>query len=169
MNPPPNKQHDGKPVPPSRLRTANGIASAAIVLLFLFHGLAHATGAPSLATIAWVGVAIVFIHVLMCVGTSTQMLTDQARPPSMRKKLHLALKWVSGIVLGVVALAHALGLADATTWFLAALTLLIAWHTWVGSRSLLKDLRLDTGYRNVFRIAALVAAAVIVVLLLVAR
>ena len=156
-----NPQQGSTPTRPSRLRAINGIASAVIVVLFIAHGLTRVAGGMGPSFIVWAGVAIVLVHVLLSVGTSTEMLSDTVRPPSTKKKLHLVLKWVSGTLLGAFALAHALGLVDSNKWFLCALALLIAWHAWVGSRSLLKDLRIDTRYRNMLRIILCIAAAAI--------
>ena len=53
----------------------------------------------SLMLLVWVGVAVCAAHVVLSALTSREMLLDTVRPPSLKKKRHLVLKWVSGIVL----------------------------------------------------------------------
>ena len=101
--------------PPQRPRTLarriNGILSACIVVFFLAHGILGSmlpfTGFESpLAWLVWAGVACVVVHIVLSIVTSREQLTDTVRPPSEAKKRHLLLKWITGILLAVVVVAH---------------------------------------------------------------
>ncbi|MBQ9068125.1 MAG: hypothetical protein IJ131_03550 [Eggerthellaceae bacterium] len=156
-------------------RGANGVVSAAIVCFFLAHGLLGSLqgffAVPSPATwIVWAGMVLVGIHVVLCIATSFEQLTDTVRPPSVQKKRHLALKWATGIALAAVVGVHigrirtlgpiaALHSAEGAAWTIA-LAALLASHIWTGSKSLLKDLGIDRSWRNAVRAGACAFAAV---------
>ena len=155
----------------STARRINGIVSAFILCLFLAHacigtiaGLAPLEFSPNLLLRA--GTMLVLVHVVACMVTSYEQLTDIVRPPSVQKKRHLVLKWITGALLLCIACFHVvrvneLDLASAIhspvgTAITIALVAALAWHSWTGTKSLLKDLNIDRKYRNVVR--ALVSA-----------
>ena len=152
------------------MRGANGVVSAVIVVFFLAHGVLGAvaglTGFMSpYAQAVWLGVALVGVHVMASIATSVQQLTDTQRPPSARKKRHLALKWVTGLALGVLALAHvAMPKSSlAASVVIVVLSAALAVHVSVGAKSLLKDLGIDRRYMSALRIVVCVVAAALVV------
>ena len=156
----------------SRSRLINGVICAVMVAFFLVHG---ALGSASLALgfkgtlawLAWFGIALVAAHVIASVVTSYEQLTDTVRPPSVNKKRHLALKWVTGALLAVCIVAHVL-LKGSIAAHIAtiALDIVLAVHLCVGSKSILKDLNIDRKYRTHFRVAVCVVAAVFVIAVL---
>ena len=92
-------------------RFINGVISAAIVVFFLVHASMGTLSAlfdfkSSLAWTVWIGVVVVLAHILVSVVTSIQQLNDKKYPPSTRKKLHLLLKWITGVLLAVAAIVH---------------------------------------------------------------
>lgn len=110
---------------------------------------------------------------ITCVITSYQMLNDKVRPPSVRKKRHLILKWVTGVLILPVAIMH-MGIGMGL-WKMAwpisllmdiALVICLAWHTFVGVKSLLKDLNINRRYRTVLRIVICTLAGIYVVALI---
>ena len=151
----------------SKIRFANGVVSAAIVVFFLVHAtlgsVSALTGFRSpFAWFVWVGVALVAAHVVISVFTSREQLTDVERPPSARKKRHLALKWATGGLLLAAAAVHVVVMR---TWGAAAaqstatgavltivLATVLAIHLCVGSKSVLKDLGIDRRYMTPFRV-----------------
>ena len=156
----------------SRSRQVNGAVSAALVLFFLAHAtlgsIALLTGfASPFATLVWAGVGLVAVHVVASVVTSREQLHDRERPPSARKKRHLALKWATGCLLAVAAAVHIVSrmpfaaaqsaLLDVASIVVVAVALAV--HLWVGSKSLLKDLGLDTRFQLAFRVAMCLFAA----------
>lgn len=155
-------------------RFVNGVIAGAITVFFLAHGtmggLSVAVGIPSsLSWLAWVALALVAAHVIASIVTSKQQLTDPERPPSPRKKRHLALKWATGCLLAVAAAAH-IALPNGSTTALAtiiAVSIALAIHLWVGSKSLLKDLDIDRRHQTGLRIAACIFAAAFIIMALV--
>ena len=128
----------------------------------------------ALSWVVWIGVGLIAVHVAMSVLTSCEQLTDHERPPSSRKKRHLALKWATGGVLAAVAIAHiVLPKSDYTAALLmAAIAVALAVHLCVGAKSLLKDIGVDRRYRMAFRIvvcAVLVAVAIVLLACLAMR
>ena len=127
----------------------------------------------TLEPVVWAGVAALIAHIGACIVTSYQMMTDKERPPSRHKKLHLVLKWITGALLVATAAIHVAGRAwgtapanDPTALALSAvLAIFVAWHAFVGAKSLLKDLDIDRRHRNAFRIGAIAVAAVAVTLI----
>lgn len=156
---------------PTRIRTANACVAGAVLIALIAH---EALGAfaglrvlPSdFRGLIWVIVALAAGHGVLSIATSFFMLTDENRPPSAKKRGHLYLKWATGIVVAALASAHAIcgGYPhDALTTALAALlAAALAWHGFVGAKSLLKDLRLPRSARNPMRIALCVCTAAIV-------
>ncbi|WP_166079529.1 hypothetical protein [Xiamenia xianingshaonis] len=158
----------------SKLRTLNGIVAAVLVAAFFGHALfgvlrLHGDFAGQGAWLVWIVVGLMGAHVGLSAATSRSMLADEQRPPSTRKKRHLALKWVSGAALLAVALFHmAFGLVGGAEGFrivLLAVLVLLAWHCLVGVKSLLKDLGLPKELRGAVRTLLAVAAAVLAFLL----
>ena len=151
-------------------RFANGVVAALITAGFLVHGtlgalMAVAGLSSSLSWLVWGAVGLAGVHVVASVVTSVQQLTDAERPPSARKKRHLALKWATGALLGVVAAVHIAlpASAAASAGAIVALSVVLAVHLCVCSRSLLKDLGIDRRYKTAFRVAVCAFAALFVV------
>lgn len=158
--------------PDQRARRANGIISAFIIAFFIVHG---ALGCALLvcgfndafSVAVWAGVAAMVAHVVLCVATSVYQLTDTVRPPSVHKKRHLALKWVTGGLLALVALVHVLcfrvlgesgeALTIPAGLVIVAVAAFLSAHICVGSKSLLKDIGLDRSLRPVVRAVAVIA------------
>lgn len=158
----------------SKARLVNGVVSAAIVLLFLAHALMGGASfiwgfSSPLSVLVWVGVALAAVHVVLSVVTSREQLNDAERPPSPRKKRHLALKWATGLLLAGAAAAHValpkgpvLGVV-----LIAVVAVALAVHVCVGSKSLLKDIGVDRRFKTAFRIVvcAVSAGAVLCVII----
>ena len=152
-----------------KTRLINGFVSAFIVAFFFAHGtlgsaLLTVGIRSSFAYLVWFGVALVFVHVAMSVVTSYQQLTDKVDPPSIRKKRHLALKWITGVVLLAFICIHVgclrmFGLASTQSMATGALVIILlaitlAAHVCVGAKSLLKDIGASRRYRTLVRIVA---------------
>lgn len=163
----------------SKARFANGIIAAVLVAFFLIHAalgsLSGVVGYKSPFTIlVWAGVAIVVAHVVASIITSREQLNDSERPPSPRKKRHLALKWATGALLAVLAVVHIVGMrmwgADAvqSTVTGVALTIVLAivlcWHICVGMKSMLVDVGWSKGLLTPLRIVVIALAVVFVVM-----
>ena len=150
----------------SKTRRFNGAVSAVITVFFLVHA---ALGSLSvmmgfispLAGLVWVGVVLIIVHIVASIITSWEQLGDIEYPPSPRKKRHLALKWVTGGLLAAAAIAHIVvpGSVAASTAVIVAVCIVLAVHLCVGSKSLLKDLGLDTQGKTAFRIVVCAFAA----------
>lgn len=158
----------------SKARLANGVVSAVIVVFFIAHAtlgsLAPVTGFSSpYRWLVWCGVALVAVHVLVSIATSWEQLSDKEHPPSPRKKRHLALKWATGSLLLATAAAHVIALRTqgvasmhasvSGALVIAVLSIALAVHLCVGSKSLLKDLGIDRRYKTAFRIVVCAFAA----------
>lgn len=165
----------------STARVVNGVVSAVIAAVFLAHALMGALSlafgfSNSFAWLIWVGVALVGVHVVLSVVTSREQLSNVDRPPSPRKKRHLALKWGSGLALAVLAGLHVATrlfpdtVTDAAalmeTAVLVLLSAALAAHVCIGCRSLLKDLSLNRDWKWPLRTAVLVCAGVVVAVLI---
>ena len=153
----------------SKTRLANGIVSAAIVVFFLAHG---TLGALSLVTgfsspyswLVWFGAGLIVVHVVLSIVTSREQLNDQKRPPSQRKKRHLALKWATGAGLAACITAHVLFKDTSITWMvIVAVAVMLAVHLCVGSKSLLADLNIDRRFQLAFRVIVCAFAVFFVV------
>lgn len=153
----------------SKARVANGVIAALITVIFLVHGTMGSLSAlfgfsSALAWVVWGAVILTGLHVAVSLATSAQQLTDREFPPSRRKKAHLALKWVTGALLAVVAIAHIVlpkGSA-AGAGVIVAVSVALAAHLCVGSKSLLKDLGISRSYKQAFRIVVCLFAALFV-------
>ena len=154
---------------PTRTRIANGVLGAVLAVLVCAHQLlgAFAPGTAALGglrTAMWIAVAALAVHVALSVATTRQMLTDATRPPSSKKKQHQVLKWVSGAAVAMLLAAHVLVQPEPAVRaaLLVALAGALAWHLWLGAKSLLKDLGADRRYRIALKTAAVVVAAAVV-------
>lgn len=150
------------------LRRANGIASLLLLTLFAAHAVMGAlfycgVFSGEASWVVWIGICIVAVHVALSVGTTLQMLHDKARPPSLKKKWHQAKKWISGVLVGVVGVAHVLTIVETRLWFVIVLALdvALAAHICVSAKSLVKDLRLAPNLRYVIRVFAIAIAALV--------
>lgn len=148
------------------LRRANGIVALLLLVAFAAHavmGTLFCLDAVSgeASWIVWAGVCIVVVHVALSVGTTRQMLHDEAKPPSAKKKEHQLKKWVSGALVGVFAVPHVLAIFETCLWYVIVLALdvALAVHVCVCAKSLAKDLRLAPNYRHAIRVFAIVIAA----------
>ena len=153
------------------LRRINGTVSEVLICFFLAHA---ALGSMSLLYpishefkfFIWVGIGLIAIHIILSAATSKQMLADKKYPPSARKKKHLALKWLSGMLLVLAAVLHIIGFETSPTssysnFFLVVsllITALLTSHVYIGAKSLLKDLNMDRRYRIPLRLAVCVLA-----------
>ena len=150
----------------SPMRKTNAIVAAIITAFFLAHATLGATALhvdipSSLSWTVWIGAALVCAHIVFCIATSTSMLTDAKRPPSQKKKRHLALKWITGALLLAVAIPHAAEFygGDRTPLLAILLIIAVAAHACVGAKSLLKDLSLPRTWRPAFRAIVCIIAA----------
>lgn len=159
----------------SKARYVNGVISAIIVVFFLVHAtLGSFESAPSpenpVRWVIWAGVCLVAVHVVTSVVTSYQQMSDKEFPPSSRKKRHLVLKWVTGVLLASAVFVHvsnvqALDAGEAIPpEALAAATVVLAavlaWHIFVGVKSMLKDIGLSKGLMTPLRVIVIVLAIV---------
>ena len=159
----------------SKARHVNGIISAVIVVFFLVHAaLGSIESTPSsespIRWVIWAGVCLVGVHVLTSIVTSYQQMTDKEFPPSARKKRHLVLKWVTGVLLASAVFVHvsnvqATGAGEAVPpEALAAATVVLAavlaWHIFVGVKSMLTDVGLSKGLMTPLRVIVIVLAVV---------
>jgi len=158
-------------------RFINGCISGLLLVAFMAHAafgsLAVRWGrVSSLSMLIWLGVALMLAHLVLCILTSQQMLTDKVRPPSARKQRHLVLKWLTGAALVVVAVAHIAAIRcglpfNGWVFIVIALLLLLtlASHAIVGTKSLLKALNLPRSLRLPLRLlitATSLAPAIII-------
>ncbi len=124
---------------------ANALAAALLTAFFLAHALLGAfsrlfLNADAPTIIVWAFIFVAFVHIALCLITSRLMLTDTVRPPSRKKKNHLWLKWASGAALAACAAPHALGWDASARWFTLLVLALLAWHAYIGCKSLARDL-----------------------------
>ena len=152
----------------SRIRWINALLAAALVIFFFAHaimGAAAQVGCKAEAPVAliWTFAALGITHAVACVATSFFMLTDHERPPSKKKRNHLWLKWGTGAFLLAAAALHSLGLLSAEG--IAAKTsqlvvlVALAWHSFVGCKSIVRDLNMPHGVRNAMRAVIMVLTA----------
>lgn len=127
-----------------KVRAINGALALALLVFFLGHaasGTFDGDGVPDFAMVAlWTAVVVAACHVVLSIVTSRNMLTDDERPPSSKKKAHLVLKWASGIVLLLVAAIHCQLFNGENILCAALLLVALAWHGWVGIKSLVRDI-----------------------------
>ena len=148
------------------MRKANGILALVIAILFAAHAALgalsqHVDIPHALAPLVWVGVALAVAHIVMCLFTSRSMLTDTVRPPSDKKKRHLALKWVTGAALVAAVVAHIIiGTETSGKVAVVAVAVFLALHVCTGMKSLLKDLGWPRSLRDPLRVACCIILAV---------
>lgn len=154
-------------------RKVNGAVAGVLCLFFLVHGTlgilwTSDAVTAELAFVIWAFFIAALVHGLLSIVTSWQMLHDAERPPSRRKKRHLALKWVTGLALLLIACIHALLPEHAAAWSSVSIlvTLAFAVHMYVGSKSLTSDLGLPHGMRIAFRLVTIAWAAIVCIGLL---
>lgn len=129
------------------LRCANALVAALLMMAFLAHALlsSSAGASPGMASLLMplmTLAAMAFTHAVISIATSALMLSDTIRPPSARKKRHLAFKWLSGIALLLAGAAHVAHFpAGMPTWIVALVLLMtLTWHSLTGMKSLVRDL-----------------------------
>ena len=137
----------------SKIRKANALAAALLTAFFLAHALLGAfsrlfLNADAPAIIVWAFISVAFVHIALCLITSRLMLTDTVRPPSRKKKNHLWLKWASGAALAACAAPHVLGRDASARWFILLVLALLAWHAYIGCKSLARDHRRKLRHRS---------------------
>lgn len=160
----------------------NAVVAAVVAVFFLVHALLGGLEGvlplpPAPSWIIWGAAALAAFHVAASVLTSYQQLNDLERPPSARKKRHLALKWATGGFVLIAASLHvgligaygpgAAQVAVSGAVAAVALVALLAVHVCVGAKSLLVDLGLDKGRMGSVRAATIALAALAAVLVVV--
>jgi hypothetical protein len=159
----------------SGIRRACGIIALVLTLFFAAHILLgdlylFFPVRDSLSFLVWVGVGLAVVHVSMCFLTTRQMLADTQRPPSIRKKRHFALKWISGGFVFAFAIVHVLyseNLIPFGSSMFFSVTVMLACvltcHVYAGIKSLVKDIGVNRRFRLPIKVVACVFAAGIVV------
>lgn len=147
----------------SAIRRANALVAAALTAFFLAHALLGTLSrlfldADAPAIVVWAFVLAAAVHMILCLITSKLMLTDTARPPSRKKKNHLWLKWASGVALAACAIFHALKLDAPFEWFIVVVLALLAWHAYIGCKSLARDLDMPRRSKTALRVAIVVVS-----------
>lgn len=144
------------------LRRANGLAALLIAVFFACHEVIGALFVSGLVAgevpwIVWLAVGIIVVHIVLSIGTMKQMIDDANRPPSEKKKRHQAKKWLTGLAVGVLAVAHAFAYFTTPAWAIIAILLDIALasHICVSAKSLAKDLRMPSNWRFAIRALAI--------------
>lgn len=147
------------------LRRANGIVALLLLVAFAAHavmGTLFCLGAVSgeASWIVWAGVCVIVVHVALSIGTTRQMLHDESRPPSVKKKEHQLKKWVSGIAVGAIAIAHILLAYGKTAWTIVAVLLdvALAIHICISAKSMVKDLGFASSLRYAIRVPTIAIA-----------
>ena len=140
----------------SLARRTNGVVTDLLVAFFLgAHGLLGSASAivaldSSLSWIAWIGTAAIAVHVCLNVRVTIEKLSDPEKPPSAHKKMKIAFRWATGVVLAVaiglliiLVRTHGACAAWATPPAVAATVVLIAAlsaHVFLCLKSLIRDL-----------------------------
>lgn len=167
-----------KPGFDTRARLVNAVLAAIVAVFFFGHAFMGSTslsfpdliGHDAPVVLITFFMALVAAHIAGSVVTTYCMLTDTVRPPSAAKKQHQLLKWVTGGLLLALASAHALGLdialAEAASpiaqrAFLVIVLVILAWHAYVGSKSIARDLRLPQSAKIALRVGIAAAAVVV--------
>ena len=160
---------------PRDIRFVNGILALAAVLFFALHGVLGALSGfldvpNSFAWLVWGGIGLIVAHVVASIVTSRQQLGDKERPPSPRKKRHLALKWATGIALAAAVVFHIVNMQMAGESLseavagpigiigMLALIVFLAVHICVGIKSLLKDIGASRERMNIIRVVVVAVA-----------
>lgn len=140
------------------LRRANGIVTLLLLVAFAAHAIMGALFCLGVVAgeanwVVWAGVCVIVLHVVLSIGTTRQMLFDETRPPSAKKKEHQLKKWATGVLIGAVAMAHVLAIFQSLLWSVIALALdiTLVMHVCVCAKSLVKDLGLAPNWRHVIR------------------
>ena len=107
------------------------------------------------------------VHIVASVFTTYIMFTDEVRPPSSRKKRHQWLKWATGALLAVVAIWHALRPDTSADALLIVVLAVLAWHAFVGSKSIVRDLDMSRFMKTALRVAVVAVSVLIAVFVLV--
>lgn len=153
-----------------KIRKANAALALALLAFFYAHALMGSFAEEPVGSVAlvliWLFMTVAVVHLVLCVMTSRAMLEDEVRPPSRKKKAHLALKWASGIVLLAAAAIHCQVLNGAGALFASLLVAALAWHAWVGAKSAVRDLRGTKMLVAPLRLAVCCIAALLVFSLL---
>lgn len=147
------------------LRCINGVTALMLIVMFLIHAGMGAFFVNGLVFgevrwIAWVGIGIIALHGLLSIGTTWRMFNDRMRPPSAKKKEHQIKKWITGIIIGVITIAHVLVPFGTATWVFVALLLDGAGivHICISSKSLVKDIKFPPQGKYVVRAVTILIA-----------
>lgn len=150
------------------IRKINAGIAAALTVFFIAHELlgmlwSYSAVEQKLAFLVWIGVAVAAIHVLLCLATSKSMLGDEKRPPSAKKKRHLALKWVTGGVVLAAAALHAMQIQVPLLLFCTGMctAAFLAVHVCTGVKSLTRDLNMPSTARTPFKVIVIAATCAI--------
>lgn len=156
------------------VRRVNAVLAAAIAVFFFGHAIMGglSKGAPGLIdhaapeALIWGFAVVAALHIVASVATTYFMFTDTVRPPSTKKRVHQWLKWATGALLAVVALGHALCPDGDLAPFLLATLAVLLWHTYVGCKSIVRDLRLPRPFKLGLRIASIAVACIVALLVI---
>lgn len=149
-----------------RIRRINAAVAASLVVFFLVHACLGSIEQiqpiqSSLRWITWIFAGLILVHIALTVATSYYMMTDSVRPPSKAKVRHLILKWVSGGILLLLALLHVFGFSELRIPLMVGLLGVIVWHSFVGVKSLIRDLNMPRELKMPIRVALIVIGAII--------
>ena len=150
------------------LRRIGAVVATALAVFYFIHAALGATAQPgaipeSARLLVWAFSAIIVVHIFICIGTTWFMFTDQVRPPSKAKKRHQILKWATGAILLLLALAHVIGVPIDGHIIMLALLAALAWHCYVGAKSVARDLGLPRGAKVPIRVVLIAVAVVIAI------
>ena len=170
----------------SKARRANGFVAGLLVLFFFCaHGL---LGSLSLAFplinhfawVVWAGTALIVVHVVLSAFTTREKLTKADKPPTAKKKLKIALRWATGILIAITACAHigsvmlfggsAVESTQVGKIAVLAVIALLALHVCLGVKSLVRDLGASKEQKDSLKtplrlVICLIAAAFFVIVL----
>ncbi len=161
-----------------KLRRVCGVVAAILLVLILAHVLLGAFSlirevSRNFEFLIWLGVMLIAAHIGLSGATTAVKLTDAENPPSDRKKRHFVLKWASGAAVVVAATIHvAVQLAGyvldsrVSLLMMVLVATVLAWHMWVGAKSIVKDLGLPKKIKPVVRLLTTLLAALAGILVL---
>ena len=140
----------------SRARVANGIvAGILVVFFFAIHGFMGSLStllpiSTHLSWIAWIFTALIVVHIALDVRVTYEKLNNPEKPPTPEKIRKIALRWATGVLLGIAVCVHVwimvtLGSEAARTTptgvaSIIALIVLLAAHVCLCVKSLVRDL-----------------------------
>lgn len=157
----------------STIRKVNAVLAAVLTVFFFAHALLgsvtqafHPVDAP--VVLIWTLMGVGVVHIVASVFTTYVMFTDEVRPPSSRKKRHQWLKWTTGALLAVVAIWHALRPDTSADALLIVVLAVLAWHAFIGSKSIVRDLDMPRFMKAALRVAVVAVSVLIAVFVLVA-